>query len=311
MIFILFGCEDRKDNSREFHVYAGLDTTEVVIGDITRFQVWAIGTGKRKIEFPPFEFDNKNISMSEIKETQGEFKDDRGIEFFLTFWDTGSYQLPPYNVHILSEESGEVDYSIQTDPMTVKVHSLITGINPKLKNIKPPVPIPTIIPWKIIFSLVGIVLCALALVWMWRQRIQNDIGDNEEIRIPHKPPYEIAMFKLEELRNKLPSNPDSIKKYYGELSYLIREYVENQYFLRAIEMTTSEIEEAKFLVPVDVKKIDNVIDVLKRADLAKFARFQPSISFCVGDLQVIDDFLRYTRLSWTTIKNGVKPMEAI
>ena len=76
-------------------------------------------------------------------------------------------------------------------------------------------------------------------------------------------------------------------------------------------MTTSEIEDARYLVPTDQEKLHNVIMVLKRADLAKFARFQPDLNQSQEDLKMIEDFLKSTRLSWTTIKNGVKPMEAV
>ena len=71
-------------------------------------------------------------------------------------------------------------------------------------------------------------------------------------------------------------------------------------------MTTSEIEDARYLVPTDQDKLHNVITVLKRADLAKFARFQPDLNQSQKDLKMIKDFLKSTRLSWTTIKNGVK-----
>ena len=112
---------------------------------------------------------------------------------------------------------------------------------------------------------------------MWRKRI-HDENKKIEIAIPNRPPFEIAMDKLDTLSNENPSNAVALKKYYEDLSYLVREYVENQYFLRAIEMTTSEIEEAKFVIPVSNKKLDEVISILKRADLAKFAKFAPSIS---------------------------------
>ena len=76
-------------------------------------------------------------------------------------------------------------------------------------------------------------------------------------------------------------------------------------------MTSSEIEDARYLVPTDQEKLHNVITVLKRADLAKFARFQPDLNQSKEDLKMIEDFLKSTRLSWTTVKNGVKLMEAV
>ena len=308
---VLMGCGEGKIASKSFHVYSNLDTADVAIGDIARFQVWAMGSGERNIEFPRLEVDNANISVGEGQNLTGENEGDKGIEFQLTFWDTGAYDIPPYVVQILTEDGKEVDYAIPTDPVTVTVHSLISEAQPTLRDIKPPVPIPTIVPWKIIFSLLGIGLSMAILFWMWRKRVKEEQVEKEEVFIPSRPPYEIAMEKLDQLKEQAPTGPDQIKNFYAVLSYLVREYLEFQYFVRAIEMTTSDIEDARYLVPTDQEKFHNVITVLKRADLAKFARFQPDLNQSKEDLKMIEDFLKSTRLSWTTVKNGVKPMEAV
>ena len=307
---IIIGCSEENKKTSDFYIYGELDTTDVVIGDVMSFQVWARGSGDRKIEFPPLIIENNNISISEGKILENEFKDDRGVEFQLTFWDTGNFQIPIYNIEILTEEGKKLVYPIQLDPSQIKVHSLLTEAQPKLKDLKPPVPIPTIIPWRNILSILGILFSLIGLVWMWSKRI-HDENKKIEIVIPRRPPFEIAIEKLETLSNENPTNGTAFKKYYEDLSYLVREYVENQYFFRAIEMTTSEIEEAKFVIPVSNKKINEVILILKRADLAKFAKFVPSISSCKDDLRVIHEFVLSTKLSWVANKNGVKPMEVI
>ena len=308
---VLMGCGEGKIASKSFHVYSNLDTADVAIGDIARFQVWAMGAGERNIEFPRLEVDNANILVGEGQNLTGENEGDKGIEFQLTFWDTGAYDIPPYVVQILTEDGKEVDYAIPTDPVTVTVHSLISEAQPTLRDIKPPVPIPTIVPWKIILSLLGIGLSMAILFWMWRKRVKEGQVEKEEVFIPSRPPYEIAMEKLDQLKEQTPTGPDQTKNFYAVLSYLVREYLEFQYFVRAIEMTTSEIEDARYLVPTDQEKLHDVITVLKRADLAKFARFQPDLNQSKEDLKMIEDFLKSTRLSWTTVKNGVKLMEAV
>ena len=308
---VLMGCGEGKIASKSFHVYSNLDTADVAIGDIARFQVWAMGADERNIEFPRLEVDNANISVGEGQNLTGENEGDKGIEFQLTFWDTGAYDIPPYVVQILTEDGKEVDYAIPTDPVTVTVHSLISEAQPTLRDIKPPVPIPTIVPWKIILSLLGIGLSMAILFWMWRKRVKEEQLEKEEVFISSRPPYEIAMEKLDQLKEQIPTGPDQIKNFYAVLSYLVREYLEFQYFVRAIEMTTSEIEDARYLVPTDQEKLHDVITVLKRADLAKFARFQPDLNQSKKDLKMIEYFLKSTRLSWTTVKNGVKPMEAV
>ena len=71
-LLLIIGCSETHDQSRTFHIYGGLDTADVSIGDITRFQVWARGSGERKIDFPVMEIDDSNVTVSEGKEIQGE-----------------------------------------------------------------------------------------------------------------------------------------------------------------------------------------------------------------------------------------------
>ena len=93
---IIIGCSEENKKTSDFYIYGELDTTDVVIGDVMSFQVWARGSGDRKIEFPPLIIENNNITISEGKILENEFKDDRGVEFQLTFWDTGNFQIPIY-----------------------------------------------------------------------------------------------------------------------------------------------------------------------------------------------------------------------
>ena len=46
---VLMGCGEGKIASKSFHVYSNLDTSDIAIGDIARFQVWAMGAGERNI----------------------------------------------------------------------------------------------------------------------------------------------------------------------------------------------------------------------------------------------------------------------
>ncbi|MBF90055.1 MAG: hypothetical protein CMG75_10490 [Candidatus Marinimicrobia bacterium] len=307
---IILGCVEKNKNPSDFHIYGELDTADVSIGDIISFEIWAKGIGSRKIEFPPLIIDDDNIIITERNNLANEFKDDIGIEFQLTFWDTGNFEIPPYSFPVLNEAGKELIYSIQPDPSQVRVHSLLSESQMTLRDLKPPVPIPLMVPWKTILSVLGIIFSFLGLLWIWRKRI-HDQPKKLDIQIPNRLPYEIAMDKLEILKNENPSDSETFKKYYEELSYLVREYIENQYFLRAMEMTTTEIEKTKFYFPISDEKLDKIILILKRADLTKFAKFVPSISSYNEDLLVVDEFLKLTRLSWITKNNGVKPMEVV
>ncbi|MCH8069788.1 MAG: hypothetical protein IID16_11060 [Candidatus Marinimicrobia bacterium] len=63
-------------------------------------------------------------------------------------------------------------------------------------------------------------------------------------------------------------------------------------------MTTSEIDLAKDLIPVDHQSTTTLLDVLKRADLTKFAKYRPDSNQCSEDLEKIETFILDARIGW-------------
>ena len=294
------GCDTKKESSYSFHVYSTIDTSTKKIGDILHYQVWAKGAGQRIIQFPELVIDNPDISVGEGKAIKGSYLDDHGMEFEIVFWDTGVFAIPAYSVTVLSTMGDSAEYSMSTDSISVTVQSVIEDSQPFLRDIKGPVPLPMILPLRIIFLCCSILFLLVILVWLWRKRIPGK-KEKPKIYIPSRPPYEIAMEKLERLRNFDISKLSSIKEFYVELSYITREYLEYQFFVRAIEMTTEEIIDSKSYLPLGKDYVDPLLDVLKRADLAKFARFQLDRDQCLNDLDVVEHFITESRIGWLPV----------
>ena len=55
------------------------------------------------------------------------------------------------------------------------------------------------------------------------------------------PPFEEALQKLQELDNKLLWQNNEIKKYYSELTEIIRVFIEKELEITALEITTQEL----------------------------------------------------------------------
>jgi len=300
------GCEIKEESPFSFHVYSQVDTNVVTIGDIVHFQIWAKGAGKRIINFPEIIINNPDVSVGERRSLEGNYQDDYGVDFEIAFWDTGSFSIPAYSVNVMSNTGDSIEYSLTTDPIDVKIPSVIKDPEPVLRDIKNPVPLPLILPIRIIISSVIIVILVGVLIWIWRKRIPGK-KDQPKIHIPPRPPYEIAMEKLERLRNFEILKPAQKKEFYVELSYTVREYLEYQFFVRAIEMTTEDIINSRSYLPFSEDLIDILLDVLKRADLAKFARFQLDRNQCTKDLETIEDLVTKSRIGWLPV--DTKPFE--
>jgi len=310
-LWVWNGCETKRESPFSFHVYSVIDTSSATIGDVLHCQVWAKGAGKRIIEFPGFVVDNPDISLGEKRTLESDYSDNYGMEFEITFWDTGSFTLPAYPVNVMSITGDSVEYAIFTDPIGVTVHTVIKDSQPELRDIKPPVPLPMILPLRLIISLMLIFILMGVLLWLWRKRIPARRKEKREIYIPSKPPYEIAVEKLKKLHEVNVSTPSQIKVFYTELSYIIREFLEYQYFVRAIEMTTEEIFHSKSYLPLNGSLMDRLLSVLKRADLAKFARFQPDRNQCLSDLKSMEDLVIRCRLEWFPAETKAYRMEAV
>ncbi len=65
---------------------------------------------------------------------------------------------------------------------------------------------------------------------------------------------------------------------YEQLSFLIRQYLEGEYHIKALEAVTREIAEE--LEERGVPHADMLIGLLDQADLVKFAESRPGIEEC-------------------------------
>lgn len=95
------------------------------------------------------------------------------------------------------------------------------------------------------------------------------------------PPFEEAIERLQKLDEKLLWQNNEVKKYYSELTEIIRSYIEKELKIPALESTTDELIDtlADFN---DAKTIETSKDVIKKlkellqeADLVKFAKSKP------------------------------------
>lgn len=108
--------------------------------------------------------------------------------------------------------------------------------------------------------------------WMQRSRAQRPPP-------PPRPPWEIAVEKLELLRMRLLGNPEHVDKvrFADELSDTVREYLGRRYGFDGLESTTEEvIRELKKRRPRGAT-VQEVTALLGDLDLVKFAKAAPSV----------------------------------
>ena len=264
-------------------VSSELDTTQGYIGDVVNWTVLVDNAENRRIQFPELFLQNDTVSVrtQKLLYNKGIVT---GITFELVFWDTGKFQTPEYQVDILND-SDTVISSIAPEPIELTILSLLTTTgNSDFRPIKGPVPVRSVFPLRLtVLGILAVILIAF-IYWTWNQRINVKYQRTEYLI--SESPREKAIRRLEELNIN-----GFAKDYYAELSHISREYVEYSTFIRALEMTTEEIDENRNLFPINDKMFADWVKTLSIADLVKYAREIPDSTQMELDHQKIISFI--------------------
>ena len=92
---------------------------------------------------------------------------------------------------------------------------------------------------------------------------------------PPLPPHEIALRDLKKLHSERLWQEGNHKLYYSGLTDILRAYIAGQFGVGALEMTFDEIIEAMHGVEIPQKQKMDLTELLRDADLVKFAKATP------------------------------------
>lgn len=214
-------------------------------------------------------------------------------EYSLTQWDSGSYTIPRQQVLIN-------DRPYYTDSMTVVVADVVVDTTKqKMFPIKPSVEVSsgfTVPDW--FWWLLGILVVGGILVYLFFRRKRK-----KEEAAKKLPPYEQAIFELQQLDNSHLLEQREIKEYYSQLSAAVRRYLDGEIYDHALESTTGELilyleaERAKGKLKLEESTIQRLRQILERADLAKFANSRPDVITAKEDRNSVEHVIKDTKAS--------------
>ena len=205
------------------------------------------------------------------------------------FWDTGLISIPELNVNFLNRDSA-LAYSMKSDSLEIEVVSIkdknpsLADISDDILPIKEPVPVNPKMPLGLIIQIVLLIILLLSIILLWRKRINVSVSKDNYSKIVANPAH-IAKKKLDELRKYDLGQENHKKEFYIQLSFILREYLENSFFIRTLEMTTQEIDSNRNIIPFETNLINKLIKVLSMADLVKYAKYYKSSDKCFSDLE--------------------------
>lgn len=274
------------------------DTTDYLIGDHIRLQFELSHPKGMLVQWPFFADTLGRIEV--LGQTAIDtLEDESGItelkELTLTAFDSGTYRIPPV---VFSYQTGPDNTLLQgsTSPILIDIHTVPVDTTQAIKPIKAPLAAPILFEEVLPWLLLALLLAGIAFAIYWFVlRKKKEVPVFVMPQAPQVPAHETAMRKLAELERKKLWQAGEIKGYYVELTGVLREYLEGRFDIHALESTTDEIMAEADSLSISTKMKGHLRELLQRADLAKFARYQPEPQDNLAGMEFAREFVKETR----------------
>lgn len=197
--------------------------------------------------------------------------------FVITGFDSGSWVFPAVTLKAKNKTYRSQPLEITIVPVQLK-DSTYHDIREIIE-----VPPPKTDWWTWIAAVASaIILCLLAWLW-WKSRRQKQTTAPEEPK-HYAGALEEALQQLKALeRESLPEKAE-LKRYYSELSGIVRTYIQKRFGVKALQLTTGELL-VDLYSSLKKEQPGKLAELLRIADAVKFARFRPDTEQCRTDIR--------------------------
>ena len=294
-------------SAQQVRVTATLDSTRMLIGDQMNLKLVASYPAGRTISNVDLNVLEKEEKI-EIISTQadwdtvtiaGETTLRKNIVF--TIFESGSFFIPsiPFNFY----ENGRTSV-VSTNELLINVEDALPEPANQvavdtvgLADIKPiyveSMTFEDVAPLLLTFLLIGLIG---GLIYFLYRRAQNKKLPPKKEVIVIDPAHVIALRKLKKLKAEELWQNGSIKEYQSQLTFIVREYLENRYGISALESTTYEILGDLKPIRLSEEWKQKLREMLELADLVKFAKASPPESTHEKLMGYAIDFVEKTKL---------------
>ncbi|MBQ6083348.1 MAG: hypothetical protein IJK92_03240 [Bacteroidales bacterium] len=195
----------------------------------------------------------------------------------LTSFDTGYVYVPEIGVTYSKSLEDSLRFTLYTNEAELYVTTVAVDTTQAFRPIK--TVIRQNVTAKEVFPWVVVVLVIAGIVYLIiRRKKHPKVKEKvvEEKKKPAIPAIVTARAKLAEMRDNESWNSSKTKDYYTDLTDIAREYLEGQFEIDAVEMTTDEIMEAVNTLNINSFTKEKLHETLVTADFVKFAKANPT-----------------------------------
>ena len=190
----------------------------------------------------------------------------------ITSFDSGYYKLP---LMVAYTPQGDTIYldSPFLDVTNIQIDTANFVMHPIKGQKGYPLTFKEVLPW----ILLALFVAALAYLLYRYIKYRRENRDFFGKPIVKDPPHIVALRALDKLHNEKLWQNGKEKLFYTGITDTLREYIENRYGVNAMEKTSSEIMQSIADKQIDQKNYNELDELLKTADLVKFAKYVPQI----------------------------------
>lgn len=277
-------------------VKATLDTTSLKIGEEFIYSIEVKIDSTETVQFPEGQT-FLPLEVIEFYPTDTTFESDKTRlikKYGLTQFDSGRYVLPQQRILI----NEQIFY---TDTLLVEVADVaVDTLKQKMFDIKPHMDVlPVKTNWmKYLLWILLIIAVIAGIVYL----ILHQKKKREEAR-KQLPPFEEALVALQTLDSSAFLKENKVKDYYSSLTEIVKRYLDREVDEAALESTTDELI-AKLELKKDAGQLEfdkstiyKLKEILKRADLIKFAKMQMESGQAQLDRTEIEEIIKVTHES--------------
>ena len=278
LFLVTFLCGVGLVNAQNIEYGAVLDTNYMMIGDQQHLTFRVKSDAALKVQFPQL----KDTVVKGLEIISGPLRDSvKGKDgtwlyqesYVVTAFDTGVYVVPAMPLVVENDSYNNV---FRTEPAGVIVNTYQVDEQKGNYDIVMPYDTPVnfaeILPY-LLWSLLGIAVI-LAGIWFFRRYRKNKplfVQPKEVI-----PPYVKAIRSLDEIKASKLYQSERVKEYYTRLTDTVRQYLDDEFQIPAMEQTSLEtvraMEQSKM---IDTREREKLKDILECADFVKFAKMTP------------------------------------
>ena len=275
------------DNSIE--IESQVDSTSFKIGEKIDYYIKISFNNNYEIKFSetpsflPFEI----LDSFEVDTINDTDKFSIIKKYSLINFEPGEFWIPPQR--ILFNNSIKYSDSLQIIINDVEVDT----VKQNLYNIKPIIPVKR--NYTNILTIIFSLLLLLSVIWYYiknrsKENLESSFNENKSF-------YEIAINRINKLKTIRPKNQNEFKEFYTNLVDSLREYLEFQFQIPALESTSSELlirikvfsDNKKY--KIENKNYKDLEKLFSKSDLIKFAKSLPSKNEVSTDISTISSFI--------------------